>query len=94
MSNSYIAENHLYKLDTASQTVVAAGTNLRVSGLVHVGGTAGNSAVLTDGNDKEFATTYTGLPALMFRKPRTINGLKTGTIAGGTVYLYLAEPGE
>jgi hypothetical protein len=94
MANTYVPENHLYTLDTGSETVLAAGKYLRVSGVLHVGGSAGNSAVLTDGNDKAFITTITGNPAVMFKKPRTLNGLKTGTIAGGTVYLFLAEPGE
>lgn len=94
MANTYIAANRLWKLDTASQTVVAAGTGLWVDLVVHVGGAAGNSAVLTDGNDQAWLTTYTGNPAIVFPRPRKLNGLKTGAIAGGTVFLFLANEGR
>jgi len=93
MSNAYIAATKVFKLDTGSATLLAAGKPIWIDTVVHSGGTAGNAATLTDGNDQEFIkTTSSGnMVFVSFPRPRKINGLKTGTIAGGTVYVYLAE---
>lgn len=94
MANS-LEVNRFWKIDTASQALVATGKTVPISMILFIGGAAGNTAVLTDGNDKEIVTLKSNgntTPPVYFEPPLLADGLKIGTLEGGTLYVYLARP--
>lgn len=94
-----LEHNGRWVLDTA-ESVVAAGTKLRLASVFFVGTTDADDCILHDGNGKliwscKLGTLLTGIGNQVghnFGKDGTIvDGLDLDTIDHGTLFVYLAK---
>lgn len=96
MANELV--NGRWVLDTA-ESVVAAGTPVRIQSICFVGTTDADDCILHDGNGKEIWKCKLGTVAtsgyqasISFGKQgQTVDGLDLDTIDHGVLYIYLAR---
>ena len=90
--------NGRYVLDTA-ESVIAAGTSLRLAAVWFVGTTDADTCILHDGNGKVIWETTLGTVATVGMTDGTtfgkdgiiVDGLDLDTIDHGALYVYLAK---
>ena len=97
MANALVGTRYI--LDTA-ESVVAAGTPLRITAIHFIGAANADDVILHDGNAKLIWSAKLGTIAntgnqanISYPSPQTVDGLDLDTIDGGTLIVYLARQG-
>jgi len=97
MANTLSAATQLWTCDTAAAVTTAGAI---VTNVYYVPSAANDDLIITDQNDvnaiilKAGASDATPVQISFGEDGRYLNGLKIGTIDGGTAYIYLKKRGS